>query len=451
MPNFVYVPARRWRVRRKQFQHTFSAICGPRFPLWRFERKCPKPSTPNPRLAGGTVKVGAAGIILFLASFALLRWNEGQAVATDQARRDGEVAAVHVSETQVDEQNEGRFIHLTGTATTPDQLTDELFGVSINAIRLQRHVAMYQWQENATKKIRQELGGDSEFVTAFSYEKVWSDTVINSHGFQDSAAHQNPAEMKFQSRTRTTANVQLGGFQLNGELVAQLQASEPLSVSLDGVSADVRRNLRDYRGPDGTTGFRWTRWAMDDEPQIGDVRITFSYSPPSAEVTVMARQAGNALQPYTAKDGRQLCLLRAGHLPVDEITPAVKIGNDALVAILRAVAILMMFGGIAVALTLMSNLADVVPLCGELVRVGTGFLAALLTGAVSLLTVGPAWLLYSPSIGVLMFAAATGLAGVLFWQLHRQRTWNSQYLATAIPTNQLDTQEPEPVEETLGV
>ena len=90
-----------------------------------------------------------SGILLFIIGTVLLFWNEGRAVRTAQSLAEGSKSVISVSSDKVDSGNEQKLVHLTGLATTKETLKDSIFNVSEkNAIKLIRHVEMYQWKEH---------------------------------------------------------------------------------------------------------------------------------------------------------------------------------------------------------------------------------------------------------------------------------------------------------------
>ena len=74
------------------------------------------------------------GLILFIGSFVLLFWNEGNAIRTAKSLEQGAANTVSVAPDRVDPANEGKPVHMTGKAQTPDTLADAEFGVSAAAI-----------------------------------------------------------------------------------------------------------------------------------------------------------------------------------------------------------------------------------------------------------------------------------------------------------------------------
>src|SRR5205823_9344504 len=106
--------------------------------------------------------------------------NEGRAVKTEKSLKEGQGAVVSVGSDKVVAANEHKLVHMSGRATTGETLSDPEFLVSRNTIKLRRNVEMYQWQEKKEEKERKKLGGGTEKVTTYSYEKAWSDEPVNS-------------------------------------------------------------------------------------------------------------------------------------------------------------------------------------------------------------------------------------------------------------------------------
>src|SRR5512135_619445 len=115
------------------------------------------------------------GVILFIASFVILFWNEGRAVHTAQSLSTGEKAVISISSDTVDHANEGKLVHVGGLATTDQTVKDPRFDVSAQALRLRRNVQMFQWKEDSRTEPRGKLGGGEEQVTRFTYSKIWSE------------------------------------------------------------------------------------------------------------------------------------------------------------------------------------------------------------------------------------------------------------------------------------
>lgn len=96
---------------------------------------------------GGAIKGIAVGLVLFIAAFPVLFWNEGRAVREFKTLNEGAGGVIPLTEAMVSSDNEGRLVHVTGRAETAEILVDPEFSVAANAIRLLRTVEMYQWKE----------------------------------------------------------------------------------------------------------------------------------------------------------------------------------------------------------------------------------------------------------------------------------------------------------------
>ena len=93
----------------------------------------------------GSLKGIVGGLVMFIAGTCLLWWNEGRAVKTAKAINEAQSVAVHVDDvSSVDPSINGKLIHASAFADTKDILSDDIFGVREQAIKLNRTVEYYQ-------------------------------------------------------------------------------------------------------------------------------------------------------------------------------------------------------------------------------------------------------------------------------------------------------------------
>ena len=121
---------------------------------------------------GGSLKGIFVGFVLVGAGIVLLFLNEGRAVKRAKALDPGSAAVVSVAAASVDPANEGKLVHLTGTATTDEILMDPEFAISAQALHLRRNVEMYQWEQTSESKTEKKVGGGTETTTTYSYRKT---------------------------------------------------------------------------------------------------------------------------------------------------------------------------------------------------------------------------------------------------------------------------------------
>ena len=370
-----------------------------------------------PGRLGGSIKGVVAGLLLFAISFPTLFLNEGRAVNTAKALQEGATFVVEASSQTINPEHEGKFVHVIDQARTDAILEDDLFGISVNAIRLHRRVEMLQWKENQEQQTRTKLGGGTETVTTYTYEQEWSPELINSSRFQEATAHHNPNHMPFEQLTKEAADVFVGSFRLPKALLQQIDVSEPLEVKLEDVQKEWAEGLRPYRD-DATSenGFYWSRASGGTGPQLGDVRILFSATLP-LDVSIMAQQLRDTFTPFLTSNGRQLNMLAIGTVTADQMIATAAAENSLWTWVLRVVGSALMFTGLCLIARPLSVLADVLPPIGSVVEMGTGLVALLVAGALSLTTISFAWLFYRPLIGVPLLMVGIGLFALLAMKL----------------------------------
>lgn len=350
---------------------------------------------------GGSFGAAIVGFVLFLASFPLLWWNEGRAVDRMRDLEEGQAAAVSVTSDAVDAANEGKLIHTSGEATTTEELADPKLGVTAVGLRLRRVVEMYQWEEDKETKSRKQAGGGRTKTVTYTYEKVWDDEVIDSSEFEHPTDHQNPGVMPLGSEQWNAKTVTLGAFTLSDSLVGEIDAWTPLAITaeqaaavkLEGDRQAVASGAGLYLGADPAT------------PAIGDVRITFGVVAP-ALVSVISRQAGRSFVPWTTSRGGTLEELRLGHQSMEQMFAAAHSDNTVLTWVLRAGGFLAMAIGLAMMFSPLTAIADVIPFVGSVVGAGVALFAGLVSIALSMVTIGMAWVFYRPLIGVPLLAVA---------------------------------------------
>jgi hypothetical protein len=359
------------------------------------------------RLYESIVGVGI-GLLLLLVTPVVLFWNEGRAVQTYKSIEEGRGATVSVAADKLETGNDGRPVHLVGTATTDAVLKDDLFPVTADkAVRLARKVEMYQWVESEEKKKEKQLGGGEKTITVYKYERTWSEKHHNSSGFKDRKGHENPPPPSFGNKVYNADKVTLGAFTLSANLAKQmdkaeaLKAEEPKGQTLPKLPEVGKKKVGVSDG-----GFYYGDPA---KTEIGDVRVSFSVVKP-AEVTVIAEQSpGGVLRPYQTKAGDALEDLRYGNMSKEQVFGAMESENAIITWVLRVVAWIFMCVGIYLIFRPLETVADVIPILGDIIGWGLGLFAFVVSLALSTLVIAVAWLFYRPIIGVPLLIVAVAL------------------------------------------
>lgn len=343
----------------------------------------------------------AIGLLLFIVAFPLLFWNEGRAVDRTQALAEGTSVVISIPAEAVDPQNAGHLVHVSGMTRTEDVLTDPEFEISENAIRLQRHVEMFQWIENQKSETREKLGGGTETVTTYTYEKSWSENLQRSTAFHQPEGHVNPATMPIESSSFLARTVNLGAFHLNQGQISSISRAQPLPLASLQLPAQL------YDKPVIRQGEQLFLGKEPAQPRVGDMRVSFSVTKPS-EISLIAQQQGDSFTPYKTKTG-EINLQEDGLVPAAAMFKAAQDQNATLSWILRAVGFFIMFLGLKLVLTPLRTLAAVVPFIADVVGMGIGLVAFLIAASLSLVSIAIAWIYARPVLGVVLLLIGLGL------------------------------------------
>ena len=367
---------------------------------------------------GSSIKGVVIGFALFIAGFPVLFWNEGDSVKTAKAIDEGEGACISVeSNATVDQEMEGKLVHMSGKADTKDVLTDDTFGVSATAIRLERNVEMYQWIEESHTSEKKKMGGSVEKVTTYTYKKDWMPTAIDSSGFKEQG-HDNPGVMEFESQKMQAANVTFGAFRLNESQIDHIGSAKQYAFPTGFVCKVERVKVQGgtiYVPNAETRNNALNTRDVASQTRIGDMRVTFRVVYPH-DVSVIAKQHGDTFVAYTAKNGKKLSYLEDGVKDAAEMFQTARTNNAIMTWLVRVGGFLMMFIGLSMVFKPLSVLADVLPILGDIVEMGMGLVAGLIAFICSLVTIAIAWVFYRPVLGIILLA----VAGFFGWMLFKK-------------------------------
>ncbi len=339
------------------------------------------------------------GLLLVAGAVALLYWNEGNEVA---ALRSLDLAARLVVEAPpagIDPALEGRLVHLTGTLAAPAPARDPLFGATgANAVRLERRVEMFQWEEHVSSTTEKSLGGGSTTRSTTDYQKTWSDRAINSGPFHARAGHENPP-LPLSGLTSDAADVRLGRYRLDTAVLDRLTPSAPAFLP-DAAALPPgwrRGEAGPYRGRDPM------------QPDIGDVRVTFRATL-AGTASVIAGQQGDRLAAYMTPGGRTIALATEGAARAADMVSAERASTRMLAWALRLAGFLMCLVGLVLLVRPLAVLVSVLPLLETVVDVTAIVVMAGLAALVTLATIAVARVMLQPLLSLGLLAAGAAIA-----------------------------------------
>ncbi|MBQ7168918.1 MAG: TMEM43 family protein [Synergistaceae bacterium] len=358
---------------------------------------------------GGVV----AGIVFIIIGTWLLWWNEEDTFKTAGAIGEAELVTQEVQDiSRIDPALEGKVIHAIGYADTKDVVRDSLFGIEAQAINIKREAEFYQWQEHEHSETRKKLGGGEETVTTYTYSREWVSEPIDSGRFKDSSyQNSNKTLANIKDETFWASTVKFGAYKLPDFLKHRIGGAVPMTLagidtaSVSGVinSSSPQRLIHIQ----GSTVYIGTN---PGSPEVGDVHITFTQTPP-ADVSIVAQVIRDTFEPFTASNGYTFSRLEMGKVGSTKMFEDARSENNMMAWIFRLIGAIAVVLGLSTVLKPLSVIADVIPILGTIVGAGTGVVAFLLGLAWSLVVIAVAWLRFRPLIAGGLIAAAV----VLLW------------------------------------
>jgi len=356
---------------------------------------------------GDSIKGILFGIILFIAAFPLLWWNEGNSVKTYNSLKEGLGTVVSISSDKVDPANNGKLVHIQGLAKTEEILHDTIFGVSATAIKLIRNVSMYQWKEDVKTETKEKVGGTKETKKTYNYSKDWSSSEISSSNFKRAWGHNNPS-MLYKRKTMQAQQVMLGSFKLTSSQVGKIGGAT--SLSMHNVEAPAMLGNKKVT----LAGDSFYLGSNPSNPQIGDMKISFQVVNPT-NVSLIYQQQGNSFTPYKTSNGKEIKLFKTGLADAKTMFSDAQAENTMMTWAIRIGGTLMMWIGLGMVFKPLSILGSILPFLGNLISMGTSILAFLITLPCAMITIALAWIAYRPLLaGGLITVAILAIVAMKF-------------------------------------
>lgn len=353
---------------------------------------------------GASIKGILFGIIAIPLCIILLWWNEGRAVTTAKSLKEGAAAVVDVSADKIDAANDKRLVHVTGDIQTTNGVLDDEFGIKLPALRLERSVEIYQWDEDKKTEKRQKVGGSEETITTYTYSKKWVNKPIDSSGFKKPEGHENKGGMIGSDKTFTASDATLGAFKVPESMIHSLPGSATYALKDSDLRDEIKTKARLSEG-------RLYYGNDPAKPQIGDQRVAFEIVNPGT-FSVLAAQQGDTFGPYQTKAGDAIHMIDTGAVSAEVMFKEAEKANTIITWLVRFLGFLFMSFGFMAIMRPLSVLGSVVPFIGDLIGAGTGLVSFVLAGTISLVVIAIAWLAARPLLGIVLLVLAVG--GLLY-------------------------------------
>jgi hypothetical protein len=336
------------------------------------------------------------GIILFVVAFPVLWFNEGRTNMATVAK-----SSVSVNGASVDQSAEGKQVAVAGTLASDQLLGDTPYFQPGAYIQLNRNAEMYAWVEKKESETKKEVGGSSTTKTTYTYEKQWTSSPENSNSFEVSAGHTNPS-MAVKSDTFVVSSAKVGVYSI-----------DPAEISLPS-AAEIKLNADNTAGADnqklaGTYLFMGT--GSIDNPQLGDIRISYRGVPAGINVTAFGKQQGSALVPYVTRNNDRL--YRVFQTDREGAIAQMNTEYQVIGWILRLVGFLLMWIGLSMCFGPINAVLDVLPFLGSASRFLIGIVALPIALVLSIITIVISVLAHNILALIVVLGLIVG--GVMLW------------------------------------
>lgn len=178
--------------------------------------------------------------------------------------------------------SDGTLVAAHGMLLGNEPLGDGMYFQPGTYLRIERTVEMYAWIEQT------HADGSA------SYTKAWTTSPTDSVLFQNPQGHNNPPEI-IESLVVAAGHASIGRLSIDPQSLA-LPGAELIRLSEENISDLHGATIEEER-------YIFVGRGTIDVPWIGDMRIFYRGVPTEGEAVVFGALEGDALVPYTYKDG----------------------------------------------------------------------------------------------------------------------------------------------------
>lgn len=344
------------------------------------------------------------GLLFVPGAVLLLGWNEYRTVH----RSRGLAEAARVIQTVPDVQQatpslNDALVHLTGAATSDQELRDKEFPVTSKGLRLQRQVEVYHWHEEP-QPARAGDSSDSQQRRGVQYVKEWTRKPIDSSKFKNSVQYRNPMPC-YDEQTYDAAPIHVGVYGLSETLTAEISNWTDVALDSDSIIlAMPEYRWESFSGDQKQLYYSESGGTMDS-PQVGDLRIRFQECLPT-DVSIAAKLSGTQLAGFRTSNGEPIERLFMGRLSADEIMDRLVSENAVLAWALRIGGMILCTIGFLLILGPVSAVTSFIPIVGRLTGGLVMVASVLLAGVVCSMTIAIAWIAVRPVLGISLLAVS---------------------------------------------
>ena len=334
-----------------------------------------------------------AGALFILGALILLWINEGR---VDFGRIASDAVSVQLE--QIDPDAEGELISVQGILEAETSLGDEPFLRPGPFIQIERHVESFVWHEKKRDGASSSSNANSGEKDPRDYDYIleWTDEPEDSSDFADPVGHENPP-LTVSAETMQVAQASIGAY-----------AVDPRSLQLPPGNELLLDNEKIIVGPNRAVDGKYLFEGQGtlSQPEVGDLRIWYEIVPDAIDVTIFGQQAGERIVPYLHSGENQL--YRALALSPEAAVQKMSAEYRNLLWGLRFMGTFLMWGGLLLAASPLTNLLSWIPLVGSLGRVAVGVITFVLAVLLSVVVMIISYVAHTPILLVLILLVVGG-------------------------------------------
>ena len=338
-------------------------------------------------------------ILIFVAVW-LLWWNEWRAVQRAQDLNFTEQNLVALQTPVYNPENDGNLVHTRGQLEGW-VISDPVFSINMDGILLERVVEMYQWQETEREQRQDNLWWSETVTITYEYNEVWSERPINSSNFNQAWTYVNPSMPKT-SQEFLSSDIGLWDFTLSDYLKNTLTTTTELSPT--------EENMIEWYS------LEWKylyRWEDINNPQIGDVRVSFRYLPTPTEISILAGQSSWALLDDYQAQNSSISRIMYGNHSSETMFEVLRSENNMLTWFIRGAWFVLLFAGFSIFFSIIPIIAAVVPIFKSILGFWVGLISFVLALIVWLTVIIIAWIFVRPLVAAVAIIVIAGLVYAL--------------------------------------
>jgi hypothetical protein len=225
------------------------------------------------------------GITFLTFGIPVLALNERRANAQNKLREKSEKICEEV-DPKIEEEiqtKDNKLVHTVGLVDLSNKETfpkDEVFGITKKttpkALKIKRHVAMYQWVEHSQETKKKDKDGNEVVETTYTYTKEWS----TKHETFQSSSSQCPRNPNFPSGLSGGDFVSEADVKLEKIEISKTFNKEYVNDYIDLPLKSSEIELKEAFGlkQDGESNY-YSGKGKFSHPEIGDINVSFTYVP----------------------------------------------------------------------------------------------------------------------------------------------------------------------------